>query len=333
MNRRRFISGFSSVLALPSLAIAQTAVKKPTLGLLYPNPTVTFQQNLLEFYSARLRELGWVVGENLLLENASSEGREDRLPSLAAALVAKQVDVIWVAGPEAAIAAARATKTIPIAFYGVGFPVEHGLVDSLARPGRNVTGFASLAGSEPAKGIELLKEVAPKFSRLAWIGVETVVTTLAGGEVRVVRQGVEDAAARLQLEIRRFSISQREDFDAAFAAIRDSRAQAMGIDFTALTFRERQRLADFAGRQLLPSVSAFREFVEAGGLLSYGANRRDMARRSFAYVDRILRGARPSELPIELPSSFELGVNLKTAKALGLTVPQSILVRADRVVE
>ena len=200
MKRRAFVAGLASALAVPSLACAQTVARTPTLGLLYPNPSVTPQGTALDFFSAWLKQLGWSVGGNLAVENASGEGREDRLSSLAAALVEKRVDVIWAAGPEAALAAARATQTIPIAFYGVGFPVEQGLVNSLSRPGRNVTGLASFAGSERAKGVELLREIAPSPKRLSWIQVDTVAQTLKGDKVRVEGQNVADVALRTGFE-------------------------------------------------------------------------------------------------------------------------------------
>jgi putative ABC transport system substrate-binding protein len=332
MRRRNFIGGIAGALALPSIALGQQS-RMPTLGLLYPNPSAGPQGTALEFFSARLVQLGWKVGQNLKVENASGEGREERMAPLAAALVEKKVDVIWAAGPEAALAAARATRTIPIAFYGVGYPVEQGLVDSLAKPGRNVTGLASFAGSERAKGVELLREAAPKPTRLAWIGVETVTRTLAGAEIRIGGQELTDVANRLGFEFRRHPVSAKEDFDAAFANILESRAQALGADFTALTVRERQRIVNFANTHRLPSVFGSNEFSEAGGLLSYGANRVGMQLQSFTFVDRILRGARPADLPVELPSKFELIANAKTAKALGLSLPQSLILRADRVIE
>jgi putative ABC transport system substrate-binding protein len=277
--------------------------------------------------------LGWKVGENVSIEIASAEGREDRLPALAAELVEKKVDVIWAAGPEAAVAAARATQTIPIAFFGVGRPVEQGLVNSLARPGRNVTGIAAVAGDEEAKRLELLREIAPDSRRLAWIAVETVTEHVAGGKLKLAVGGVSSAGQRLGFDVRRHPVSKREDFDAAFAAIAADGAQALYCDFTALTIRERNRIVEFANSRRLASAFGALPYVEAGGLLSYGVSRRWQGRYSWTFVDRILRGARPSELPVELPTRFELAVNLKTAKALGLKIPPIVLLRADRVIE
>jgi putative tryptophan/tyrosine transport system substrate-binding protein len=335
-RRRRLVIGgaaFLPAIAWSSLGPAQGGKKLPTLGLLYPNPSSPAHGNWRDFFWPRLNELGWFEGRNLTVENASAEGREERLPALAAALVAKKVDVIWAAGPEAALSAARATRTIPIAFYGVADPVAQGFVDSLARPGRNITGLASLAGSERAKSVELLREIAPTPRRLGWIRVETVFPVLNGGQVSVRTSDLDSASDKLGFEIQGHVVSKREHFDTAFARILQTRAEAVGSDFTALTFRERQPIVDFVNRHRLPSVFGATPFVEAGGLLSYGAHRIGMQLQSFTYVDRILRGARPAELPVELPTRFELAVNIRTAKALGLTIPSSVLIRADRVIE
>lgn len=337
VQRRRFLLAAGALLAVPlvdtPLVRAQKSAKMPTLGLLYPNPSSGPRGSALDFFSATLKNLGWSVGNTLGIENASAEGREDRLPALAEALVAKRVDLIWVAGPEAAVAAAQATKTIPIAFYGVSYPVELGLVDSLPRPGRNVTGLATFAGAEVTKGLEMLREIAPGTTRLAHVAVATVLRTVSGGEHRAPGQLIDSAAISLGFAVQRYWVSKREDFDAVFASILDTRAQVISVDFTALTIRERQRIADFANRNRLPSAFGAKEFVEAGGLISYGANRSQLISHSFVYVDKILRGARPADLPVELPSKFELTVNLKAAKALGITIPPSILLRANRVIE
>jgi putative ABC transport system substrate-binding protein len=263
MDRRRFLlTSLAGAIAAPLAAEAQRPAKVPTLGLLYPSPSSGPEGAALDFFSARLKKRGWIVGETVALENASAEGREDRLPALAEALVAKRVDVIWAAGPEAAVAAARATKTIPIVFYRVAYPVEQGLVDSLARPGRNVTGHASLAGAESIKGMEILREIVPGATRLAAIAVATVVRTVLGGEYRGGRQVIDSAMASLGFEARTYWVSNREDFDAVFAAIIDARAQAILVDFTALTIRERQRIVDFSNRNRLPGVFGASEFVK-----------------------------------------------------------------------
>ncbi len=299
------------------------------LGLLYPNPGSASAGPI----GSKLKELGWTVGVNLLAVDASSEGNNDRLDALAAEFVRKPMDVIWTAGPEATIAAARATRSIPIAFYGVGFPVEQGLVDSLARPGRNVTGLAALAGGEETKRLEILKEVVPTAKRLAIVRTATVLATLAGGEYRLPTKDLEDAAAALGFEPQIFPVSNTEDLEAVFAKIVQIRAHAVSFDFTALTFRARDRIADFTSRSRLPSAGGTKEFAEDSGLIAYGADREWMILRSFDHVDKLLRGARPAELPVELPSKFELTLNLKTARALGINIEHSVLLRADRVVE
>ncbi|RZL93476.1 MAG: hypothetical protein EOP82_07875 [Variovorax sp.] len=332
MKRRdalRACAAFATTAPAWGLAQPQRVAGRRVLGLLYPNPESAKASPI----GARLKELGWNDGENLLIVEASSGGSNNSLDLLAAELVRKRVDVIWAAGPEATVAAARATRSIPIAFYGVGFPVEQGLVDSLARPGRNVTGVAAFAGNERLKRLEILKEILPTMSRLAIVVTASAVGKLAGGEYRVPINTVESAATVLGLEAQTFPVFSREDLDAAFAQILEMRAHAVSFDHTALTFRERHRIADFASRARLPSAGGIKEFVEAGGLLAYGADRGWMILHSFDHVDKLLRGARAAELAVELPRKFELTLNLKTARALGLAIPQTVLLRADRVIE
>jgi putative tryptophan/tyrosine transport system substrate-binding protein len=330
IRRRRFLVAAAGLAAAP-LVRAQARMSR--LALLYPNPVVTDSGDARVYMAAWLKALGWIAGKNLEVEHYSGDGREDRLPALAEVIVHKGADVIWVAGPEAANAAARVTKTIPIAFYGVGLPVEQELVDSFAKPGRNVTGVASLAGQVWGKCLEALREIAPSARRLSWIRVQTVMRTLSGKELRVTNIAIDPLAADLGFEIQRHGVSAPEDLEGAFAAIRSAQPDALVSDFTAMTYRERHRIVDFANRHRLPSVFGALPYVEAGGLLSYGASRAWMAQHSFTFVDRILRGARPQDLPVEVPTRFELFINLKTAKTLGLTVPPPLLLRADRVIE
>lgn len=332
-SRRRVLLLATAVLAAAPFARAQAPDRLLALGLLFPNPTTSADADAREYIPRWLKALGWVDGKNLRLEFASAEGREERLPALAGKLVAKGVDAIWVAGTEAALAAARATESIPIAFYGVGHPVEQGLVESLAKPGRNVTGITSIAGLEWGKGLEALREIAPSLRRLARIRVQTVARHVSGHEVSIRDNSTEADAQRMGFEVRRFGVAAPEDLDGAFTAILESRPEGLMCDFTAMTFRERHRIIGFANRNRLPSLFGALPFVRDGGLVSYAASRSWMAQHSFTFVDRILRGARPADLPVELPTRFELLVNLKTAKALGLTVPESILLRADRVYE
>ena len=329
-RRRRFLLAAGALAAAP---LARAQVRLPRLALLYPNPFVTGSGDSRVFMAAWLKKLGWVDGENVRIEHYTGEGREDRLPALAEQIVREGADVIWVAGPEAANAAARATRTIPIAFYGVGRPVEQELVESFAKPGRNVTGVASLAGLEWGKCLEALRVIVPTARRLSWIRVQTVMRTVSGGELRVTDMAIDPHAANLGFEIERHGVATPEDLDGTFDAIRNAHADALACDFTAMTYRERQRIVDFANSRRLPSAFGAWPYILAGGLLSYGASRAWMAQHSFTFVDRILRGARPAELPVERPTRFELFINLKTARALGLSVPQSLLLQADRVID
>jgi len=330
-GRRRFLFAAGALAAAP-LVRAQPSPRVPVLGLLYPNPTVTTDGDLRVAVANIMKRHGWTVGKDLEVRHYSGDGRELRMPALAERVVADKVDVIWVAGPEAAVAAARATQTIPIAFYGVGFPVEHGLVESLAKPGRNVTGITSIAGLEWSKCLQTLREIVPGIRTIAYISVTTVRTNVAGADVRIRDFWIEAPVAEAGVQIVRFPVTEPEDLEGAFRAIADSRPDALMCDFTAMTFRERQRIIDFANGMRLPSMFGAWPFVRDGGLIAYAANRRWMAVHSFTFVDRILRGARPQDLPVEQPTRFELIINLKTAKALGLTVPESLLLRADRLV-
>lgn len=331
-HRRRFLAAAAALAAAP-LALGQHAPRQPSVGLLFPSPLRGRDGDAARFFTGILANLGWRDGENVALEFASGDGHEDRLPALATALVRNAVDVIWTAGPEAALAAARSTRSIPVVFYGVGFPVEYGLVDSLAHPGRNVTGLASLAGSERSKGLETLREIAPGLRRLAWLNVETVARDINGREITVRVSSFESAAVALGYVVTRYPVSIPADLDRAFEAILRGASEALYCDFTAMTIRERHRIVDFANRNRLPAVYGAAAYVNAGGLLSYGPNRLWMHRHSFTFVDRILRGARPADLPVEFPSRYELLVNRSTARRLGLVLPDSLLLRADRVIQ
>jgi len=338
MTRRTILRASAAgvlLAAAPSLAQHPARAKRlPVIGLLYPNPTPPPAQRKNNPMFAKLRERGWIDGETVTFENASGEGREDRLPALAEDLVRKRVDVIWAAGPEAAIAAARATKEIPIVFHGVGFPVELGLVQSLARPGRNVTGLAYSAGPEvETKQLELLREIAPRTRRVSYLAVPTSRRALSGEILRAPERVLDDAARDLGFEFQRHALERREDLDGAFAAVLASRAEALMVQGHPVFIRDRQRIAGFATGNRLASASPFWEFVEAGGLVSYGVDRLSAMAQSFQHVDRILRGANPAQLPVELPSRYTLVINIKTAKLLALAVPPSVLLRADRVIE
>ncbi len=332
MKRRDALITLASIGALPGALCAQATKAAGTklVGILSPNPPQPPDRTRPMF--ERFAKLGWVLGKNLAFERPT--GREAELDEMASSLVRNRVDAIWAIGPEAAVAAARAAREIPIVFWGVALPRELGLIESLARPGRNVTGVAFFTGPELfSKQMEFLKLVAPRATRLAWLSTPSASRTVSGEFVEAVFRLVDRTAASLGLEFQRHFVQREEDFPAAFEAITAARAQSLGVSGTALTWRNRALVAQFANRARLPSAFNQPEFVEAGGLFSYGADTQETIYQTIQYIDRVLRGARPAELPVELPSKYELVLNLRTASALGLQFPQSVLVRADRVIE
>lgn len=325
-SRRRLLVGAAALLATP-WAAAQSPRRIPTLGMLSPNRPPKGAPNPLV-------KRGWKPGETLLIEFPDAGDSEQRLPELAAQLVAKKVDVIFAMGPDAALAAARATTTIPIVFWGVVYPVEQGLIDSFARPGRNVTGVAFTASPESdAKRLELLREIAPTVRRLAFLSAPVRLRTIHGGATRMGIARTREAARRLAYEFREFEVEKPQDLEGAFGEILKWRAEALMTQPSTLINRERKSIIEFANRNKLPSVFTLPDYVDSGGLVGYAIDWGPTFARSMDYVDRILRGANPAELPVDLPTKYVLAVNLRTAKALGLTVPQSILLRADRVIE
>jgi putative ABC transport system substrate-binding protein len=330
MKRRDSIATLLALIAWPRLA--RTQAKVAALGFLSPQPMPTEQEFAKFRFVSKLRELGWIDGQSLRIERGFS-GHEDRLPEVAAALVEKRVSVILAVGPEAALAAARLTKTIPIVFWGVGYPVEQGLVQSLGRPGGNVTGVTAFEGiGIYQKQLELLLQVIPEAKRVAWIRTPGAAITMAGHDSGM-QMPVLSAAKTLGIEVREFPVYRDTDFETVFKGIAESGAQAMSVGGTMLTLRNRGRILEFAGRERVPGIYFDRSWVELGGLMSYGANGVAGFLRAVELVDRILRGGKPGEIPVELPSIYEIALNLKTAKALGLKIPQSILARADRVIE
>jgi putative ABC transport system substrate-binding protein len=337
MNRRDFVATIGGALAAP-LVRAQPASGKRTLGVLSTQNAPSAEQSAKGRGMARLRELGWVEGQNLVVERSFSGGRVDVLPELAAELVSKKVDVIWTDGPNAAVAAARATRTIPIVFWAVPSPVELGLVDSLPRPGRNVTGIANTADRGVyLKQFEFLREIAPDVRRVAALAVPTLLPRVEGGvhslSDSAFGREATLAARGIGLEIEWHIVRQADDLEGAFAAILRSRVQAVVVSGDPLTWTHMRRIAEFTNSNRLIKVSAARQYVEAGALLSYGTDIFRCLLGTVAYVDRILRGAKPADLPVELPSVHELAVNLKTAALIGLKIPRSIIARADLVIE
>ena len=328
MERRAFLGVIAGgLLAAPLAAEAQQVGKVPRIGFL----SVTSPSDrppLLDAFRQGLRELGWVEGQNIVIDYRYAEDRVDRLPGLAAELVRLKVDLIVSEGTQGVTAARNATETIPIVMITVRDPVGTGLIASLARPGGNVTGMSGSAGLEiVAKQLELLKETVPKISRVAILSNPTnAYHQLAIREVNV-------AARSLGVQLQLLEARGPNEFDGAFAAMAKERVGALLVLSDAMLSSHRTRLADLAARSRLPSAYAVRESVEAGGLMSYGPSFLDLFRRAATYVDRILKGAKPADLPVEQPTKFELVINLKTAKALGLTIPQSLLQRADQVIE
>ena len=335
--RREFLLASGALLTAPIIALAQTQKRLPVLGILSPDPAPSPEAIAKSSFLYRLRDLGWIDGKTISIERASAEGNLERLPELAAMLVAKKVDVIWTIRPAGAVAAARATNTIPIVFWAVAFPVELGLVDSLARPGRNVTGAAWFADeSIYVKRIQLLRELAPNARRIASLSESTSLPTVAGGMLDLkplVRDKLDAAFRNLGFEHRRFELATVADVEPVLAAIAKWAPDALVVPANVLTSLARKQIVDFARRHRLLDIYDAPDSTQAGGLMSYGIVFLPTLLRTADMVDRILRGAKPADLPVELPSHYELVVNLATAKTLGLKVPQSILIRADRVIE
>ena len=274
-----------------------------------------------------LRERGYVEGQNIAIEYRWTEGALERLPKLAAELVHLNVDLIFAWATAAAIAAKRATSTLPIVFVGVADPVASGLVASLARPGANVTGVSNISRDLMDKLMEVLVQVVPAISRVA------AVHNAPNPSSPLLLQATETAARSLGLQLQVVDVRASEDFEAAFATITAAHTMGVVVIPDPMYFSQRQRIAELALKNRLPTVFARRENAEAGGLISYGPSLPDQIRHATSYVDKIFKGAKPADLPVEQPTKFELVINLKTAKALGLTIPQSLLLRADKVIQ
>ena len=329
MKRRTFMAMLTGgIVVAPFAAEAQQAAKIARIGFLATgSPPIT--PHLLEAFLQGLRELGYVEGRNLVIEYRFAEGKYERLPALGAELVALKVDVIVVGNTPAALAAKQATKTIPIVFAGAGDPVTSGLLTSLARPGGNITGLSGVAPDLVGKRLELLKQVIPGVSRVAVLWEPGAVGERTD---RDMLKAAEVAARALGVRLQFVEARGPEDFDRVFSDMTRARAGALTVWGSARFFNERRGLADLAAKNRLPAVYVSRDFVDAGGLMSYGPNAADLFRRAATYVDKILKGAKPGDLPVEQPTKFELVINLKAAKALGLTIPQSVLGRADQVI-
>jgi putative tryptophan/tyrosine transport system substrate-binding protein len=326
MNRREAVLALSTLAALgPRIALPQTPAKFPTIGYLGLVPL-----RIQVVWDQSLKELGWVEGKNVVVDRVFADGNPDNLPALAGELVRKRVDAIFALGPEAAVAAAQATLSIPIVFWGPAYPVEQGLVDSFARPGRNVTGVVWNSGFE--KQLEFIKQVAPRARRVAFFRTLTALRTLKGEAVAGSLVKIESTGRAMGLEVKSFQVANQEDFAGAFKAIKTWGAQALITYTTPATGLARQQIVDFANDSRMPMFSDWRGFADAGGLFSYGPLTSEMTVQSVRQLDRILRGALPASLPVEMPTRYETVLNQKTADRLGIKVPAALLARVDEVI-
>jgi putative ABC transport system substrate-binding protein len=326
MNRRTFLSGLTlGTLALPLAARAQQAGKVPRIGFLFfgsPGPS-----RELDAFRQGLRELGYTEGQNIAIEVRFASGRVERLPELATELARLNPDLLVTPGTPASLAAKQATSTIPIVFAGVADAVGAGLVANFARPGGNITGLTGISAELGGKRLELLKQVAPKASRVA------VLYNPADRSNVLVLKELQESAPALRLTLQPLGVRGPGEFEGAFVAMSRKRAHALFGAAGILTTEHRKTIVDLAAKSRIPAMWGERQFVDAGGLMSYAVNFYDQVRRAATYVDKILKGAKPGDLPVEQPTKFELVINLKTAKALGLTIPQSLLQRADEVIQ
>jgi len=312
-------------LALGNPAQAQQATKIPVIGYLGGTSPSAISART-EAFRQGLRDLGYVEGKNIFIEWRYSEGKLDRLPDLAAELVRRKVDVIVTSGPGPTRAAKEATTTIPIVMTSDPDPVGNGFVASLARPGGNITGLATLAPELSGKRLELLKEVLPKASRVAVLGSST-----NAGYAQQLRE-IELAAGAFKVKLQYLDVLHAKDIEAAFRAASKGRVNAVLLLASSVTAPHRTQVAELAVKNRLPAIYPSTLYVDAGGLMSYGAIATDVDRRAATYVDKILKGRTPADLPVEQPMRFEFVINLKAAKQIGLTIPPNVLVRADRVV-
>jgi putative tryptophan/tyrosine transport system substrate-binding protein len=323
----------AGLVLLIGLLVAPFATEAQQSGRVYrvgylSTPTRESVEHGLAAFLRTLRELGWIEGQNLIIEYRWAEGNVERLPALAAELVRYKVDVIVAPAGSAALAAKNATSSIPIVMIFASDPVEMGLVASLRRPGGNITGTTFTPGPEIfGKQLQILKEAVPHASRVA------VLSNPADPSFALQVRQVEATARSLGIRLQHVEARGPEEFDGAFAAMARERADALLVTGTSTFLAHRTRLAELAVKARLPTMHSFRESVEAGGLMAYAVNMADFVGRSAVYVDKILKGTKPADLPIEQPTKFELIINLKAAKALGITVPQALVLRADEVIQ
>ena len=327
MDRRSFVSTAAGALLVRAVpANAQPAKKVPRIGVLHPGTPASAPQSV-EAFRQGLREHGYEEGKNIVVERRYTESRPERVAEIAAEFVRLKVDVIVTSLDVATAAVKQQTQTIPIVMAISIDPVATGFVSSLARPGGNVTGLSTMSPELAAKRLELLREAVPGLSRVAIMWN----TNVPGNLLEYKEAG--DAARSMRLQLQSVEVSSVDDFERAFSALKTGGAQALIVAGSGLTFTNARQIATLAMKHRLPSIVSSRDRVDAGGLIAYGPNLAELWRRSATYVDKILKGAKPGDLPIEQPSKFELIINLKTARALGLTLPQSLVLRADEVIQ
>jgi putative tryptophan/tyrosine transport system substrate-binding protein len=325
VDRRAFIAALLAILAAPLAAKSQPE-KVHRIGFLGGAAPTPPYAHLMEALRQRLHDLGYVEGKNLAIEYRWADGKYERLPSLAAELLRLKVEIIVTQGAPAAKAAKDATRTVPIVMVIAGEPVATGLVASIARPGGNITGSTFFFAELNAKRVELLKEVLPHASRIAVLGNRN------NPAMRPVFDATEQVAKSLRMEHQRVEIRGPEELPHAFSEMAKGRIDGIVVIEDGMLIANARQVADLATKHRLPTIG-FREYVDAGGLLAYAVNFPAIWRRGGDFIDKILKGAKPNDLPIEQPTKFELVINLKTAKALGLTIPQSVLLRADEVIQ
>jgi len=328
MDRRAFVTGLGAVLAAPLAVEAQPPGKGSRIGYLSIGfKDVADSDPGLASFTRSLRELGYVEGRNVSLHIRYAEGRTERFAALATELVELKVDLIVTVGTPAALAAKQATSTIPVVMSAVGEPLEVKLVDSLARPGGNITGLSLIAPELAAKRLDLLKQAMPKLSQV------TVLWNSANKGMHPRFQETQAGAQTLGVAVRSATVQSPDDFAPLFVTLARERPEALLVLADTVTVANRQRTIEFATKNRVPAIYEARLFADAGGLMSYGVDFSDYYRHAAVYVDKILKGAKPADLPVEQPTKFELVINLKTAKALGLTIPPSLPLRADQVIE
>ncbi len=328
MRRRELITLLcGAAAAWPLDAHAQQRAGTWRIGFLETSSPSPVRVRLWDTLRATLRELGYLEGQNIAFESRFAEGKIDRLPGLAVELVGLKVDVIVTSGTPASLAAKQATGTIPIVMAQLADPVGAGLVASLGRPGGNVTGLTTQDADLSGKRLGVLREVVPNVSRIALLIDETNPGTV------LIARGTQVAARSVGVELQSLEVRGPDELDPAFSAMKEARVGALIVESSSMLFTLRTRLADLALKNRLPTMFAQREYVDAGGLMAYAADFPDLFRRTATFVDKILKGAKPADLPVEQPVKFDFVINLKTAKALGLDVSPTLLARADEVIE